>query len=106
MLTQDAFTEHKQEYTIQHGVPVLDIYNNETLQYQDAGTITAMFTPITDEASIELYGEAVVSMFQAVIYDETAISSHDRVDFDGDTYEIVTIKKYPSYRLIHIRKVQ
>ena len=105
MLTQDVFEEHKKDYTIYKKAPVLDQYHNETNAFAPGGTIHCMWTPIIDDASIAEYGETVNSMMQAVLYDNTAIDPHDQVVIDGDTYEFVSIKKYPSYRLAQVKKL-
>jgi len=105
MLTQDAFTEHKADYTIYRKTPVQDIYGNETNTYTAGGTINVMWTPIIDEASITLYGERINTMMQAIVYDSTEIQAHDQVVIDNERYEIISIKKYPSYRLIQVGKI-
>lgn len=105
MLTQNAFTEHKADFTIYRKTPTLDIYNNETNTFLPGGTVNCMWTPIVDEASIQEYGEKVNSMMQAVIYDDTAISPHDQVEISEERYEVVSIKRYPSYRLLQVRLV-
>ena len=102
MLTQDVFTEHKADYIIYRKTPVLDEYGNETNVFSPGGTVNCMWLPITDEASIAEYGEKIRSMLQAVIYDDTAIDSHDQVEIRNDRYEVVSIKHYPSYRLVQV----
>lgn len=106
MLTQDAFTQHKATYTILQKNPVIDRYGNETNAFSPGGTIDCMFTPVTDEASIQAYGEAVKDMMQAVVYGNTEISQHDQTEIDGANYEFVSIKNYPSYRLVLVRLVR
>lgn len=105
MLTQDAFLEHKAEYTVYRKTAILDQYHNETNTYTAGGTITTMFTPITDEASIEMYGQEVKRMLQAAIYDETVFEELDQVEINQNRYEIVSISTYPSYRLIKVRLI-
>ena len=105
MLTQDAFEEHKSDFTVRRKTTQLDRYNNETNIFSDGGTIHVMWTPVSDEASIQTYGEKVSTMFQAAVYDSTDISEHDQVIIDTKKYEFVSIKKYPSYRLVQVQKV-
>lgn len=106
MLTQNAFAEHKQDYTVMKKVSVLDeIYHSETNTFIEGGTINVMFTPVADEASIQTYGEQVNNMMQAIVYDETDIDAHDQITIDGNTYEFVSIKKYPSFRLVQVRLI-
>ena len=100
MLTQDAFEGHKQDYTILRKTPVLDEYHNETNQFIPGGTVHCMWVPVSDEATITAYGEKVNSMLQAVIYDETEIDAHDQIEIKGNQYEVISIKEYPSYRLL------
>lgn len=105
MLTQDAFSEHKAEYTVYRKTAVLDQYHNETNTYTAGGTITTMFTPITDEASIEMYGQDIRRMLQAVVYDETVFEELDQIEINQSRYEIVSISAFPSYRLIKVRLI-
>lgn len=105
MLTRDAFTEHKQEYTVFRKHTHLDHYRNEANTFDAGGTIYTMFTPVSDEASIQTFGEKVSTMKQAVIYDDTEMEAHDQIEIDGETFEIITIQKYPSYRLIRVNKI-
>lgn len=107
MLTENAFTEHKKTYTILKKAAVLDHYYNETNKFIPGGTVYTMLTPITDEASIAEYGESIRDMLQGVIYDDdTAIDTHDQIEVEGSKYEFVSIKKFPSYRLVQIRLVK
>ena len=105
MLTQDIFEEHKSDYTVYRKTTVLDHYRNETNVFNAGGSIHCMFTPVSDVASIQAYGEEIATMKQAVIYDTTEMDEHDQIYIDGDKYEIVSIQKYPSYRLIQVRKI-
>ena len=105
MLTQDAFSEHKAEYTVYRKTAVLDQYHNETNTYTAGGTITTMFTPITDEATIEMYGQDIRRMLQAVVYDETVFEELDQIEINQTRYEIISIRSYPSYRLIQVKKI-
>lgn len=106
MLTQNAFTEHKKDYTVMKKTPVLDKYRNETNIFTEGGTINVMFTPIADEASIQTYGEKINDMMQAIVYDDTDISAHDQITIAGVKYEFVSIKQYPSYRLVQVKKIE
>lgn len=106
MLTQDVFTEHKSDYTVLKKTAVMDRYRNETNVFSPGGTINCMFTPISDEATIQTYGEKVNDMLQAIIYDDTAIEAHDQVEIAGTKYEFVSIKQYPSYRLVQVKKYE
>ena len=105
MLTQDAFEEHKQDYTIRRKVSQLDRYNNETNTFIDGGTIHVMWVPVSDEATIQTFGESSLSMNSAVVYEDTEISEHDQVQIGEDLYEFVSIKKYPSYKQVVVRKI-
>lgn len=100
MLTQNIFKEHKSDYTIYRQETGLDHYGNAKNTFSAGGTVNCMWLPVSDEASIQTYGQSVVSMRQAVIYDETEIDEHDQVHIDGGKYEIISIKNYPSYRLL------
>ena len=104
-MTQDIFKEHKADYTIKRKTSVLDHYNNETNVFTDGGTINVMWTPVVDEASIQTYGERINEMLQAVVYDETEIDEHDQVEIDNKKYEFISIRKFPSYRLVQVRKI-
>lgn len=106
MLTRDAFTEHKKTYTILKKAAVLDHYYNETNEFLPGGTVYTMLTPITDEASIAEYGESIRDMLQGVIYDDTEIDTHDQIEVNGNKYEFISIKRFPSYRLVQIRLVK
>ena len=105
MLTENAFLEHKKDYTIRTKTTVLDRYRNETNVYSDGGTIHVMWLPVTEEASIKTFGEYIKDMQEAVVYDDTPIQEHDHVVIGDRTYEFVSIKKYPSYRLVQVRKI-
>jgi hypothetical protein len=105
MLTQDAFSEHKSEYTVYRKTPTLDHYGNETNIFSAGGTITTMFTPITDEATIQTYGEKVRTMVQGIVYDNTEMEEHDQIELNQKRYEIISIKQFPSYRLIQVQKI-
>ena len=105
MMTRDVFSEHKQDYTIKRKTSVLDKYNNESFTYTTGGTINCMFTPVSDEASIQEYGEHISEYLQAAVYDETEIDEHDRIEIEEQEYEFVSIKKFPSYRLVQVRRL-
>lgn len=105
MLTQDAFTEHKADYTVYRKISGTDDIGSEQNTFVAGGSIHVMFTPITDEATIQTYGEQINTMFQAVVYDETEMDEHDQVEISSRRYEIITIQTYPSYRLIRVRGV-
>lgn len=105
MLTQDIFKEHKADYTVMRKIPTYDRYGSETNTFEEGGTINVMWTPITDEASIQTFGEQVNDMKQAVVYDSTEIDEHDQVLIAEKKYEFVSIKEYPSYRLVQVKRV-
>jgi phage-related protein len=105
MLTRDAFPEHKHNYVVYRKTPGTDAIGAETNTFTPGGVIHVMFTPITDEATIQTYGEQVVTMYQAAVYDDTAMTEHDQVEINGKRYEIISIQNYPSFRLIRVRKV-
>ena len=105
MLTQDIFKQHKSDYTVYRKTPTMDMYFNETNTFTAGGTINVIWTPISDEADIAIYGEQVNTMLQAIVYDETEIDAHDQFHIDNEVYEVVSIKKYPSYRLIQVKKL-
>lgn len=105
MLTQDAFTDHKADYTVYRKTATTDEIGNEINTFSAGGKINVMFTPVSDEASIQLYGEQITTMYQAIVYDDTAMDEHDQVEISGKRYEIVSIQRYPLFRLIRVKKV-
>lgn len=107
MLTQDKFSAFKADYGIYKRTAVLDGYGNEQNVYPTTpnNTMHVMWNPVTDEASIAIYGEKVRDMRQCVLYEDVDIDHMDRVLIGEDMYEVVTILPYNTHLLVKVRKV-
>lgn len=103
-LTQNKFENFKQDYQVFKQAAEEDKYGNEVNTYSPSGTVHCMWTPITDEASIKIYGQDVQSMLQAILYDGD-ISQFDQVEINGQRYEVVSVMTYQTHRVIKVKKV-
>ena len=107
MLTQDKFTAYKADYSIYKHTATVDQYGNEQDTYSDvpSSTMHVMWSPVSDEAAIEIYGEDVRNMRQCVLYEDVDIDHMDRVQIGTDMYEVVSIQPYNTHLQIRVRLV-
>lgn len=106
MLTENYFSEYKKDFIVYGPRTVTDAYGNEKNVYDvNNGTIHTMFSPVSDKESIELYGQSVEHIRQAVVYENTPIDSMDQVIIDNERYEVISIKQFQTHREIKVRKV-
>lgn len=107
MLTQDKFTQFKSDYTILKPTTTTDRYGNKQNVYNTPRCVVHTFWhPLKDEADIAEYGEEISNMLSAVIYETDDIKNLDEVSIDGDMYEIVSIPKYATHRVLKVRKLK
>ena len=106
MLTKEKLTEYKSDYPVYHPTTVTDEYGHEHLSYPTTptDTINVMWSPVTDEAAIAIYGEHVTSMKQCVLYDDT-VEHFDRVEIGSDMYEVVSVMPYNTHLLVRVKKL-
>lgn len=106
-LTQNIFKDFKKDYDIYRGRSVLDKYNNEELVFDKAFTLkSVMFSPTTDEYTIELFGKSDKELYQAVYYGDEDIRQQDQLTFNGRPFEVVSVLKYQTHKYITIRQVK
>ncbi|MDE5781488.1 MAG: hypothetical protein K2I03_08430 [Lachnospiraceae bacterium] len=84
-----------------------DRYGNETYDYpkEPSFQIKVMWLPVSSEVAVAEYGERVNEMMQACLFDDSEIIENDRVLIKGSFYNIISIKQYPSYRLLLAERV-
>lgn len=84
-----------------------DRYGKETYVYPKEPTfqIKVMWVPVSSEVAVAEYGERVNEMMQACLFDNSKIVENDRVMIKGSLYNIISIKSYPSYRLLLAERV-
>jgi len=106
-LTEDKFEDLKADYVVYGPITTTDAYGNETAVYSfPKAVLHTMWRPVSDEASVALYGADVKTMREAVIYDTAAdIDVLDQVEISGERYEVVSIKYYNTHRLLKVRRV-
>lgn len=105
-LTQDKFTAFKTTFAIWKKVVKTDDYGAQTTDHTKAGEFVAMFTPVSDEASIEEYGEAVKDLLKAVVYnDPCGISAFDQIIIHGDWYEVIKVETWNTHKLITVKRL-
>lgn len=107
-LTEDMFKEFKKDYLVHRKGVVEDQYKHKSASYSDDNTYilpNVMFTPITDQAVVELYGIKVTSMKQCVLYGDTDVNYGDRVNIDDQLYEVVRIMLFNTHRVIIVERV-
>lgn len=106
-LTQDKFKEFKKEYAVYGVHEEVDEYMNEQL-VMDADpkfSVKVMITPVTDSVYVDLYGQDVKKMFQFVLYDNEDVREHDRMIIDEYVFEIVSVKKWNTHRVVLIKRL-
>ena len=103
----EALINHKKDYSVFGMHTVLDDYNNEQLVMDtDAKeVIHVMITPVEDAAAIEAYGADAEKMVQCVLYGDADISEHDRIQYNDEWYEITSIMRWNTHRVVRFRKV-
>lgn len=106
-LTQYKLKTYKQDYVIYGPTKTTDKYGAEQSSYTvPRSTIKVMWSPVSDAASYQLYGQDISKMMQAVVYGDEDIENLDQVEISGKRYEIVSILPYNTFRLIKAKKVQ
>lgn len=105
MTTKARYGTFKSDYDIQGKSVVTDDYGAQSYEFVSRGTVHTMFVPVSDEATIEEYGENINDMLQAVIYDTTPIFHYDELTINGERYEVVKIEVWMTHRRITVKKV-
>jgi hypothetical protein len=105
-LTQRAFTEFKQDYSVYGTHPVLDRYKNEqsVKDTEPRGVINTMWHPLVDASDIAEYGSDISRMFFGIIYEDPGIKHGDILTINNDEYEIVGIKYFNTHTRIDVRR--
>lgn len=87
---------------------VSDRYGNESYSYDENNTFTinVMWLPVTSQVEIAEYGERINEMLQAVLYTDETIKEQDRVLIGDTFYTLISIKKFPSHRLLLAERVR
>lgn len=85
-----------------------DRYDNEAYVYDDKNTFTIsiMWLPVSSQVEIAEYGERVNEMLQGVLWSDDTIREKDRIIVNGIAYTVVSVKPFPSYRLLLIERVR
>lgn len=100
--------QNREICTVYPYIIVSDRYGNESYTYDEnkSFTINVMWLPITSQVEIAEYGERINEMLQAVIYTDETIKEQDRVSIGDTFYTIISIKKFPSHRLLLAERVR
>lgn len=99
--------QKKQDSRIYYSSIVEDQYGGEKYVYSPSDEVVhVLWTPLSSEVEIAEYGERVNEMLQAVLYDNVTIKENDRVEVNGNMYNVVSLKPYPSYRLVIAERVK
>ena len=87
---------------------VTDRYGNEKYSYTNVASkeINLMWLPISSQVDVEQYGERVNEMMQACLFTDDTVNENDRCEIDGIMYNIVSIKRFPNYRLLLAERVR
>lgn len=80
-------------------------YIGTEVKRQPAGTLSAEVQPISDAAAAELYGVNVSRSVLLLCEPGAVISERDRVEINGDMYEIRGITRYGNYTKAGAEKV-
>lgn len=104
-LTEERYPAFKADYIIMTKATVKDEYGSEHTVTTPGDTIHVMWTPVTDEAVIDAYGERVINMLQCVLYGTENVKHGDQIDVYNETYQVVQIKKYQTHRVIVIERL-
>ena len=104
----DKIEKNREICTIYPYGVVTDRYGNESYSYDDNNTFTinVMWLPIASQVEIAEYGERINEMLQAVLYTDETINEQDRVLISDTFYTIISIKKFPSHRLLIAERVR
>lgn len=106
-LTQNQFSEFKQDYAVYGTHKEDDRYKHEYLVVNDTpkGTINTMWHPMTGMLSVQEYGRDVSSMYYAIVYETNiTIDYNDVVYLFGDPYEVVGIKHFNTHDRVDVKK--
>lgn len=100
MLTEQVFTKFKKDFPVYGMTVTTDAYGSRIYKQdtEPKATIRVMWEPVTDEVDIQTYGVDVEAMKSAVLYGSAPIEEHDRLQIDGEWYEITSIKKLQTHR--------
>lgn len=104
-LTEDRYTPYKADYTVMVKATAKDEYGAEYTTTTVGDTIHVMWTPVSDVSVIEAYGERVINMLQCVLYGVGNIHHNDQVEVNGETYQVVEIKRYQTHRVVVIERL-
>ena len=106
MLTENKFSDFKDDYNVYGYTGADDGYGGISQSLSDIakGSINVMWQPVTDEAAIAEYGERVNRMYEAVLY-EGSLDELDVVKINGENYEVRSIQRFNTHRLIRVEKI-
>lgn len=106
MLTENKFKAFKDDYNVYGHTGADDGYGgySQSLSSTAKGSINVMWHPVTDEAAIAEYGERVNRMYEAVLY-EGSLDELDVVKINGENYEVRSIQRFNTHRLIRVEKI-
>lgn len=106
--SENKVRENKVDTPVYRYGVVSDRYGNETYAYPtDADfEISLMWTPITSQVEIAEYGERINEMLQGYLFSDEDLSEKDRVLINDVIYNIVSIKKYPHFRILLVERVR
>ena len=106
-LTAPYFKQFKESYSFYGTHTALDSYGNEYTARDTTprATIETMWHPLDDRIQIAEYGRDFDKVLYGIAYDcPSSLTYGDRVDIDGEEYEITALKKYNTHTRIDIKK--
>lgn len=108
MLTSDKFEGFKADYPVYQKTTITDRYGNvkeAVIDGDPKSVIHVMWHPVTDEATIALYGERVSRMLEAVLYGDADIAEFDVVAIGSDNYEVRSVLHRNTHRQITVERI-
>lgn len=101
-------SQKKHDYDVFKQSIIEDRYGNESYGYTDEASfsIHVMFVPLSSEVDIAEYGERINEMMQCCLFSDEDIIEKDRIEVNGNLYNVKSIIPFPSYRKIVIERVK
>lgn len=85
-----------------------DLERNTTLEYLEPVEDEAVIWPAGGKVQAELYGLRLAYMFNMNYYGSLDIKENDAICLESDDpeYKVISIRKYPKFRLLELEKLR
>lgn len=70
------------------------------------GTVFAAVKPVTDSASVQLYGERIGSMVSVTVLKGADIRAGDVLKIGGDTYRVISAAQYTDHDVLTAERTE